>query len=74
MIDFSKVPGIVIIENVGNNDEKILSQPGSSQGFALPAGESIQLLAEHSYELVSFYAQGALNKNLKVTLPKEVVS
>ena len=73
MIDFSKVPGIVTIENIGKEDVKILSRPGSNQGFSLPAGESISLLAEHSYELISFYAQGALNADLKVTLPTSKV-
>lgn len=74
MIDLSNVPGIVTIENTSEKDVKILSRPGFTQGFTLPAGETVKLLAEHSYELVSFLAQEALNDSLVVTLPAERVS
>lgn len=69
MIDFSKVPGEVTIKNNGDKGVKILSQPQSTQGFTLAAGETVKIKAEHSYELISFYAQGAANSDLEVTLP-----
>lgn len=70
MIDLSKVPGIVTIENTSKQDVKILSRPGYTQGFVLPAGETVKLLAEHSHELVSFLAQEANIEGLVVTLPE----
>lgn len=73
MIDLSKVPGIVTIENVSDSDIKILSRPGYTQGFTLAAGETVKLLAKDSYELVSYLAQESLNEGLVVTLPTEVV-
>lgn len=69
MIDLSNVPGVVTIENTSEKSIKILSRPGYTQGFNLPAGETVKLLAEHSFELVSFLAQEALNPGLVVTLP-----
>lgn len=69
MIDLSKVPGIVTIENKSKKEIKILSRPGYTQGFVLPAGETVKILAEHSHELVSFLAQEAQIEGLEVTLP-----
>ena len=69
MIDLSNVPGVVTIENTSKDDIKILSRPGFTQGFVLPAGETVKILAEHSHELVSFIAQEAQMKGLVVTLP-----
>lgn len=70
MLDLSKVPGIVTIENTSDKEVKLLSLPGYTQGFVLPAGESVKLLAEHSYELVAFLSQEA-QLPIKVTLPTE---
>lgn len=69
MIDLSFVPGIVTIKNVSAQPVKVLSRPGYTQGFSLPAGETVKLMAKDSYELVSFLAQESLNSNLEVTLP-----
>ena len=69
MIDFSKVPGDVTIKNNGAKGIKILSQPQSTQGLVLGPGEEVKIRAEHSFELISFYAQGAANPDLEVTLP-----
>ena len=74
MIDISKVPGEVTITNNGTKEANILSRPGYSQGFVLPAGETVKILAEHSYELVSLLAQEGLNPDLEVTLPTERIS
>ena len=74
MVDVSKVPGIVTLENTSDKDVKIFSQPGTTQGFVLTSGETIKFLAEHSYELVSFLAQGSLNPGLVVTLPTKTVN
>lgn len=71
MIDLSYVPGIVEIKNTSKKDIKILSRPGYTQGFTLPAGETVKLMAESSYELVSFLAQEATMEGLEVTLPTE---
>ena len=73
MIDLSNVPGVVEIKNVSDKDIKILSRPGYTQGFVLPAGETVKLLAQSSYELVSYVAQESMEPGLKVTLPTERV-
>ena len=73
MLDLSMVPGIVTIENTSKSEVKILSRPGYTQGFVLPAGESVKILAEHSYELVSFLAQEGNTEGLVVTLPTEKI-
>lgn len=69
MIDLSNVPGIVTIQNNSEKDIKVLSRPGYTQGFTLPAGETVKLLAQNSYELVSYLAQESLEPGLVVTLP-----
>lgn len=69
VIDLSKVPGIVTIENTTEKEIKILSRPGYTQGFVLPAKTTVKLQAEHSFELVSFLSQEAANPGLIVTLP-----
>lgn len=69
MIDLSNVPGIVTIKNNSEKDIKVLSRPGYTQGFTLPAGETVKLLAQNSYELVSYLAQESLEPGLEVTLP-----
>ena len=70
MIDLSNVPGIVTIQNNSEKDIKVLSRPGYTQGFTLPAGETVKLLAQNSYELVSYLAQESLEPGLVVTLPE----
>ena len=70
MIDLSNVPGIVTIQNNSEKDIKVLSRPGYTQGFTLPAGETVKLLAQNSYELVSYLAQESLEPGLEVTLPE----
>lgn len=72
-MDFSNVPGIVTLTNTSDRDIKILSQPGYTQGFTIKPGMSVKLLAEHSYELVAFYSQGQVEKNLIVELPTQKV-
>ena len=69
MIDLSNVPGIVTIKNNSKKDIQVLSRPGYTQGFTLPAGETVKLLAQNSYELVSYLAQESLEPGLEVTLP-----
>lgn len=70
MIDLSNVPGVVTIKNNSKKDIKVLSRPGYTQGFTLPAGETVKLLAQNSYELVSYLAQESLEPGLVVTLPE----
>lgn len=74
MIDLSKVPGIVEIKNNSDHAIQVLSRTGFSQGFLLPAGETVKLLAEHSYELVSYLAQENTTEGLAVTLPTKTVN
>lgn len=74
MIDLSKVPGVVEIENTSNEDIKIMSQPGSTQGFILPAGETVMLRAETSADLVAYLAQESVSGGkLRVTPPTEII-
>lgn len=66
MVNLSDLPKVVTIENTSNSSIRILSRPGYSGGYLLPAGETIKLLAQDSQELISYLAQESVSSDLTI--------
>lgn len=67
-VDLTNVPGIVSITNSGSKKLNI-NISGMNQKFPLEAGDTVEMLATSSSELIGYLSQVTDDNGLDVTLP-----